>query len=258
RGRGVLLQKPMGRDLAEATAIRDVCRRRELVAAVNFQLRFAPMMLALSDALGRGWIGRADEAEVLVNVRTPWQLWPFLRSLPRMEIALHSIHYLDVLRHLLGEPIAAMARTVKGRDAEELASSRTSIILDYGPRIRCCLSVNHHHRHGPRFERSELRLEGDRGAAVAVMGVNLDYPRGRPDALALAVAEQPWLDVPLVGNWFPDAFRGPMSNLQRFLAGEDDALVSSTEDAWHTMRLVEACYASDAVGGVRLDKVGVP
>src|SRR5690349_5138435 len=40
----VLLQKPMGRDLGEANRILELCRKKRLVAAVNFQLRFAPNM----------------------------------------------------------------------------------------------------------------------------------------------------------------------------------------------------------------------
>ena len=60
RRRGVLIQKPMGADHAEAT--RNPARsaaQRKLTAAVNFQLRFAPMMLAVRDALDKGLIGRA-------------------------------------------------------------------------------------------------------------------------------------------------------------------------------------------------------
>ncbi len=37
-----------------------------------------------------------------------------------------------------------------------------------------------------------------------------------------------------------------MSNLQRFAAGEDPELITSVEDAWHTMALVEACFTSSA------------
>ncbi|MFN3434125.1 MAG: gfo/Idh/MocA family oxidoreductase, partial [Sphingomonas sp.] len=50
--------------------------------------------------------------------------------------------------------------------------------------------------------------------------------------------------VPLQGSWFPDAFIGPMANLQRFAAGEDTTLATGVEDAWHTMALVEAAYRS--------------
>ena len=39
-----------------------------------------------------------------------------------------------------------------------------------------------------------------------------------------------------------------MSNLQRFAAGEDEALVSPVDDAIKTMALVEACYRSNTGG----------
>ncbi|MBI5361666.1 MAG: Gfo/Idh/MocA family oxidoreductase, partial [Planctomycetes bacterium] len=251
----LLIQKPLGRDLAEATAIRAECRRKELAAAVNFQLRFSPMLLALQDAIARGLLGRVVELEVRVNCRMPWELWPFLEKLPRMELALHSIHYLDAIRGLLGEPRAVWCRTVKHPDAPELASSRSTMILDYADDVRCALTVNHHHAHGPRHAASELRVEGLAGAAVGQMGVNLDYPKGRPDFLELALDRgagaraETWHAVPLAGDWFPDAFRGPMSNLQRFVAGEDRELSTSVEDGWRTMQLVEALYESDARGG---------
>ena len=256
-GSAALLQKPMGRDLAEATAIRDACRHRRISAAVHFQLRFAPNMLALREAVRAGLLGRLVECEVRVQCRMPWHLWPFLASLERMEINLHSIHYLDLIRSFLGEPSGVYARTVKHPDSPALASSRTSAILDYGEDVRCSLAVNHHHAHGPRHEASELRLEGTSGAAIARMGVNLDYPRGRPDALEIA-AGGGWEEIPLEGNWFPDAFAGPMQNLQRFLAGEDETLWTGVEDAWRTMALVEACYAADRSGGTAIagDRTG--
>ncbi|TAJ25081.1 MAG: Gfo/Idh/MocA family oxidoreductase [Planctomycetota bacterium] len=256
RGAGVLIQKPFGMDLGAAGRLRELCRERALVAAVNFQLRYAPNMLALRALVERGDLGRIVEADVRVNCKMPWELWPFLRGLPRMELVLHSIHYLDLLRALLGaqhgEPRAVWARTVRHPDAPQLASSRSSAILDFGDDVRCCLSIHHHHAHGPAHEASELRIEGTRGAAIARMGVNLDYPRGRPDALEVALDGQGWREVPLAGSWFPDAFRGPMSNLQRFLAGDDAQLWTAVDDAWRTMALVEACYASDASGGTPL------
>jgi predicted dehydrogenase len=248
-GSVALLQKPMGLDLADATAIRDACRSRRITAAVNFQLRFSPNMLALHDAVLAGLLGRLVECEVRVNCRMPWELWPFMESLERTEINLHSIHYLDLVRSFLGEPRGVHALTVKHPAAPRLASSRTSAILDYGEDVRCCLSVNHHHMHGPRHQASEFRIEGTQGAAVATMGVNLDYPHGRPDTLEIALSGSEWESVPLAGNWFPDAFLGTMANLQRFVAGEDRVLHTSVEDAWQTMALVEACYESDRRGG---------
>ena len=83
-------------------------------------------------------------------------------------------------------------------------------------------------------------------AALLTMGVNLDYPAGKPDTLEIALGSADWQALPLRGSWFIEAFEGPMSNLQRFVAGEDDVLITNVEDAIHTMALVEACYDSSS------------
>jgi predicted dehydrogenase len=126
--------------------------------------------------------------------------------------------------------------------------TRSAIVLDYGDRIRCSLTLNHTHALGPRHRASMFKVEGTTGAAVLTMGVNLDYPSGPPDDLEVAVGGGAWERVPLRGSWFTEAFEGPMSNLQRFIAGEDPALVSPVDDAIKTMALVEACYRSSASG----------
>jgi hypothetical protein len=41
-----------------------------------------------------------------------------------------------------------------------------------------------------------------------------------------------------------------MSNLQRVIAGEDEVLVSSVDDAIKTMAVVEACYESSEQGAI--------
>ena len=56
--------------------------------------------------------------------------------------------------------------------------------------------------------------------------------------------------MPLQGRWFPDAFVGVMSNLQRVVAGEDAVLATSVADAFETMAVVEACRRASADGGV--------
>jgi predicted dehydrogenase len=245
-GATVLIQKPMGRSEAEATEILAICRAKRLIAAVNFQLRFAPMMLAIRDAVERGLLGDLVDVEAHLAIDTPWDLFAFLKGLARVEIAVHSIHYLDLMRAFLGDPAGVHAKTI-GHPRSTMAQTRTTAILDYGQNVRCTLSVNHNHAFGRRHQVAEFRFEGTEGAAHATMGLLLDYPRGEPDTLSIrAKGETEWRDVPLAGGWFPDAFIGRMANLQRFAAGEDPTLVASVEDAWSTMALVEAAYRSSA------------
>lgn len=243
-GAAVLLQKPMGRDLAEASAILKLCREKSLTAAVNFQLRFSPMLLAVADALDRGWLGELIDVEVHLNLVTPWHLFPFLKGMPRVEIAVHSIHYLDTLRALLGNPHGVHARTM-GHPSTDLAQTRTSAIFDFAPGQRVTLSINHNHDFGRRFQDASFRVEGTRGAAMLKLGLLLNYPEGEPDELWITRGGD-WTQVPLAGRWFPHAFIGTMSNLQRFAAGEDPRLLTSVEDAWHTMAMAEAAFVSAA------------
>jgi predicted dehydrogenase len=242
-GATVLIQKPMGSDLDDATAIVNSARRKQLVAAVNFQLRFSPMMLAVADAVERGLLGRLIDVEIHLNLATPWHLFPFLKGAERVEIAVHSIHYLDLIRAFLGNPAGVHARTL-GHPATDLAQTRTSAILDFPDHVRCTLSINHNHDFGRDFQDASIRFEGDRGVAIVKLGLLLNYPEGEPDELWIKLEDSDWRQVALQGGWFPHAFIGTMSNLQRFAAQEDATLVTSVEDAWHTMALVEACFRS--------------
>ncbi len=248
-GAAVLIQKPMGRDLADARRIVEICRERKLCAAVNFQLRFAPNMLAIKDVLERGVFGDVLDVEVRINIRTPWNYWAFLKGVPRLEVLMHSIHYLDLIRSLIGEPRGVYCKGVRHPGIPDYSDTRTSIVLDYGDTIRCSLTMNHAHTFGGRYGMSQLKIEGTRGAAIAKMGVNLNYPAGEPDTLETATEDSNgWSAIALRGSWFLEAFEGPMSNLQRFVAGEDSKLVSGVEDALRTMAVVEACYESSAHG----------
>lgn len=248
--RTVLLQKPLGVNLGAARKIRGICREKELCAAVNFQLRFSPTMLALRSALDLGLLGDVRDIEFRLQVYTPWHLFPFLAQLDRVEILVHSVHYLDWIRSVLGEPKGVYARTVGHASSPDLASTRTSAILDYGERVRVCLSINHNFRSERRHQTATMTLTGSRGAAVVQLGLLLNYPKGEPESLELIADGYGWTPVPLAGNWFPDAFVGTMANLQRYAAGEDRTLHTSVEDAYKTMAVVEACYQSDAQGGV--------
>ncbi len=255
-GSAALIQKPLGRNLAEAEEIAAVCEARSIVASVNFQLRSAPAMLALHDAISRGLLGTPTECEFRVNLFTPWGRWAFLEGIPRMEILYHSIHYLDLVRHLFGDPTAIRGVSHRDSSLPNHADTRTTLICDGPPGLRTLVHTNHAHDFGRRHGASELRVEGTDGAAVVRMGVNLDYPRGAADSLEISEREGDWHRVPLRGNWFPAAFEGPMALLQRFLAGEGEEPWTQITDAVRTMALVEAAYSACTTPGTPIPGTG--
>ena len=249
QGAGVLIQKPMGLTIEHAVATRRLCEARGLKAAVNFQLRFSPMMLAVRDAIQSGYLGQVIDVEVHLNLVTPWHLFPHLEPNPRVEITSHSIHYLDLLQSLFGLPEGVFARSFSHPESN-LADTRTSAILDYGPELRVTLSINHHHDFGRRFQDASFRFEGSKGFAIVKLGLLLNYPEGEADELWVGGRGEDAEQVPLVGRWFPDAFIGVMANLQRFVRGEDAVLETRVASAYNTMALVEACYEAASLPGV--------
>lgn len=250
----VLSQKPMGEDLAGARAIRDLCRAKEFSMAVNFQLRFAPYVLAARALIDQGVIGDLHDMEIRVNVETPWHLWTFLEGIPRLEILYHSIHYVDLLRSFLGDPHGVYAKTVRYPGLEKLAATRSAILLDYGDFLRATITTNHHHVWGQRHQESYVKWEGTGGAIKATLGSLINYPNGIPDMLEVITHSdgQPaeWQAIPIEGSWFPDAFIGTMSSLMRFVEGSETTLPTSAEDAYRTMAVVEAAYRSSLQGAI--------
>ena len=75
-GSAVLIQKPMGDDFNQAKEILALCKAKNLKAAINFQLRFAPFVSAAKYLIDKGLIGELYDMEVRVTIKTPWEIFP--------------------------------------------------------------------------------------------------------------------------------------------------------------------------------------
>lgn len=253
----VLIQKPMGETLNEAKAILDLCRTKKFIAAVNFQMRFAPYIIAARDMIHQGLIGEINDIEVKIQVYTPWHLWDFLKGIPRLEILYHSIHYIDLVRSFLGNPDSVYAKTLRHPITPDLAATRTTMILDYGESVRVNIMTNHGHIYGTEKQQSYVKWEGSKGAIQVRAGLNMDYPKGKPDLFEYVLLDrgETWHSIDIQGSWFPEAFIGTMSSLMRYANAEIDILPTSIEDAIMTMATVEAAYQSSTSHGIPLPDI---
>ncbi len=91
-------------------------------------------------------------------------------GLERIEIAVHSIHYLDLIRSLVGNPKGVFARTMGDPRSANMAQTRTSAIIDYGDRLRCTLTLNHNHDYGRKFQECSFRFEGNKVQSSPKLG----------------------------------------------------------------------------------------
>ena len=252
----VLLQKPMGENYDEAKQILQLVQQKKMLVAINFQLRYAPYILAARKFIDNGSLGELNDIEVNVNVYTPWHLWDFLVSSQRVEILYHSVHYIDLIRNLLGNPRSVYAKTTKHPSMQQLASVRSNIIMDYGDMIAANILTNHCHHYGTPKQQSYIKFEGSKGAIKINFGALIDYPRGAADSFEYVLLENgrepAWKQMHIEGSWFPHAFIGSMAQLMLAAEGSIAKPDNSAEDCIHTMACVEAAYLSSEKGGVEL------
>lgn len=255
-GASVLIQKPMGNNYTEARKILQIVRSKKLLAAINFQLRYAPYILAARSIINKGLIGDLCDIEINVNIYHPFHLWDFLFKSERVEILYHSIHYIDLVRSFFGNPEGMYAKTVKHTKMPALASVRSSIIMNYGDWIRAIILTNHCHDFNSKYQHAYIKLEGTKGAVRINMGLLMDYPKGTADIVEFISNEKnpnpEWQNLEVEGSWYPEAFIGSMSQVMKAASGEIQSPDNSVEDCIYTMACVEAAHESSENGGTKL------
>lgn len=258
RKRNVLCQKPLAETYTDARRLVDLCRQAGVRAAVNQQMRWAPAIAALRTLVDRGWLGTPVQATIEVNVRTPWDHWPWMTTLPGMEFMYHSIHYMDAMRCLIGTPESVFADSAKFPGQPWQADTRTTVLIRFPGEARGLIADSHHNLNGEEDWYATFRLEGTLGVAKGTNGALYDYPVGRGDTitfLSRTVDPNCWFTPRLEGRWFPHAFMGSMGELMR-AAEEDREPANSVEDNLRTLQMVFAAIRSaDERRPVRLDEI---
>ncbi len=161
-GRAVFCEKPVGRDLAEAATVAKVVADAGVPHQVGLVLRFTPAFRALHDLVVGGRLGRILGAAFRDDQFLPTQ--GRYASTWRSDVAVagggtlleHSVHDLDVLAWLLGQPqrVAAHTAAFAGHPGiEDLAS----VLLEFpGGRAATLTSVWHQVLSRPSTRRLEV------------------------------------------------------------------------------------------------------
>lgn len=243
-GKHVLCQKPLAITLEDAVAIVAAGRRAGRKVAVNQQMRWSAGIAAARDLIGQGYIGQPTDAQIQVSTNTPWHLWPWLAESPRLEVEYHSIHYLDAMRSLFGDPEWVTSRHARYPKQGARAETKTVTVLDYADGLQALVAVNHHDESPDGY--ATFRFLGTQGIIKGTIGLMYNYPHGRPDTFEVhrhADAPDDWQAIALEGLWIPDAFIGPMASLMAAIqtGGAPD---TDAADNLRTLRVVEAAYRS--------------
>jgi predicted dehydrogenase len=243
--KAILAQKPLSLTLGEAIALRDESHQAGKLLSVNQNMRYDQSMRVLKQILERGDLGAIVFAQIDMHAIPHWQT--FLQGYDRLTLANMSVHHLDVLRFLFGEPteIYTAARP-DPRTTFRHTDGITVSTLKFGSGV-LALSLEDVWS-GPREEGFDSdiwikwRVEGTDGVAQGTIG----WPAGRASTLTFAsktTTGGKWVSPTWDTMWFPHAFTGVMEQLQYAVTtGTPPAL--SVDDNVRTVALIEAGYRS--------------
>ncbi len=247
--RGILAQKPLGTNFAQARRIVELCKAAGIALAVNQNMRFDQSIRACKTLLERGELGEPVLATIDMRAIPHWMPWQERQGWVTLRIM--SIHHLDTFRYWFGDPVRVYASVRPDpRTSRQFAHEDgiTLYILEYasGLRATSCDDV----WAGPAREGAasdigiRYRVEGTEGMALGTIGWP-KYPERSPSTLDFTTTRRgsQWLRPRWDAVWFPDAFVGPMAGL---LCALEDGHASALDgsDNLRTMALVEACYQS--------------
>jgi predicted dehydrogenase len=249
RLRGILAQKPLGVDYAQAKEIVRLCADAGITLAVNQNMRFDQSVRACRSVLDKGYLG--DPVLATIDMRAIPHWMPWQQRLGWVTLRIMSIHHLDTFRFWLGDPRRVFASTrpdprTAAKFAHEDGICLYILEYDNGARASSWDDV----WAGPALEGAESdtyikwRLEGTDGMARGTIGWP-SYPARTPSTLDFTTKHQPgyWLQPRWKEVWFPDAFAGPMAELLLALEENREPTIGG-RDNLRTMALVEACYRS--------------
>ncbi len=243
-GKDVMCQKPMALNARDAARIVERADERGRKVAVQQQMRYEEGMAAARAMVERGWIGEVATITFDINIDTNYAGWGWLGEVPQLELWYHTIHLVDTIRALLGEPTAVFGTQWRLPGQKPVGETRTVSVLMYPGDLRAVMHANHENPAGDNEAR--FRIDGSEGSIRGTLGLLDDYPRGRPDTVELWSRVLPtdgWLPYPVTRRWVPDAFLGPVRSLLRAMkdGGEPE---SGARDNLETIRLIEALYHS--------------
>jgi predicted dehydrogenase len=247
--RAVLAQKPLGTSYAQGRRIVEQCRAAGIRLAVNQNMRYDQAVRACKSLLDAGELGTPVLATIDMRAIPHWMPWQQRQGWVTLRIM--SIHHLDTFRFWFGDPVRVYASVRPDPRTSAKFAHQDGIalyILEYEGGLRA--SSWDDVWAGPAREGAAAdigirwRVEGTEGMALGTVGWP-KYPDRSPSTLDYTTTRtgDRWLRPRWNEVWFPDAFAGPMAELQVALEEGTEASLSG-DDNLHTMALVEACYRS--------------
>lgn len=248
-GKHVLCQKPFAEELGPAIQMVEAAEAAGVHLCVNQNMRYGSAWKVLRGLIAAGSLGQLRSAEIQVNVATHWHLYgDWLVPLERLDIMYHSLHYLDAVRTLLGDPESVYCRGLRHPAQEVAGETWTTALLEYSDDRLGLVQVDHNGLDDQRDWFSRFRLDGVGGVAKGTTWYLFEGLVLERESLTYCcpdVTGDAWIEPLLPDTGMPASFAATMAELMTAIETGRPA-PNSGRDNLTTLRVAFAAYRSMA------------
>lgn len=236
----ILVQKPMAFNLKDALEIVSVAETNKIKLAVNQNGRWDPAIRASKILIDKGILGKRLFAYIKhINVEG-WQ--KYLENKGKREKLMlinTSVHHIDQLRFLFGNPVLVDAFTVDYPKQKYFGEAIVNYRMEYKDDF-FAMGLDDGVNYG-LDNSTNFRFNGTEG----VIKGNLGNPEWNPSHLKFISKKYGdiWYEPRFETRWMPDGFIGTMAGLFTAI-DEDIEPKTSGKDNINTLKVIFACYKS--------------
>ena len=241
----LLVEKPFAENLPDAVSFVEAAEGAGVVLAVSQQFRFMPETLTAYEIIQSGAIG--DVRFILhEHLQNRTRVGGWRKDEERLEISIFSIHLLDRMRWLVGQPPETVTAVTRYWNPQVSGETFTSLVIQFSGGVIGTMVSNWHSLNIPECR---LRIDGTEGSLLVKK--------------ESATANQYTMTVHRVGGEIEqkdcsgeNVFRCAIGeSMKRLLLAADTNTEPphSGRDNLQTMAIVDAAYLSASQGGTRVD-----
>ncbi len=244
--KNILIQKPLSNNINTAKKIIKEYKKFNYKANVNHQMRYSPSIRAAKDILNKNYLGKITRFNFFTHRKTDWSIWPWLNKIDYPELRYNSIHYLDSIRYLFGEPKSLKASLLYSTNEILNKPTNISVNLKFNNHIVGDLNITHDSELTSNNWKAGYEIIGENGICKGVISSMIGNGLDFKDKISISYKKNNKninIDKILSGRWFSESFSGPVFSLINAIQNNQEA-ETNIFDAFKTLQLVELVIKS--------------
>ena len=234
----ILIQKPLSNSIESANQIVKEYKKFKIKANVNHQMRYSPAIKAAKHILNKNYLGKILKFNFYTHRKTDWSIWPWLEKIDYPELRYNSIHYLDSIRFLFGDPTKLKASLLDAKNGIKNKPTNIYVDFEFINDLLGSLHITHDSDLSSDKWKAGYEIIGENGKLEGVISSMVGNGFNFHDSINISLNNDIAIKKKLEGRWFSESFAGPIFSLMNSIKNNHEP-ETNIYDAFCTIKLVE-------------------